>query len=146
LEETREGRAVQLGRAVEAIEEAVRLYGELGLQAELASSLNNASGCYSDLAGLEETREGRIAWLRKALECIEGAVERFRAAGIVRYPILALHEDVLCDLRLADATGELDRDRVLALCREGEPLCAAMGDQQRLAFFHGVREALERRD
>jgi hypothetical protein len=78
------------------------------------------------------------------LECIEGAVERFRAAGIVRYLILALHEDVLCDLRLADATGELDRDRVLALCREGEPLCAAMGDQQRLALFRGVREALER--
>jgi hypothetical protein len=105
----------------------------------LAASLNSASGCDSELAGLEDPREERIAWLRKALECIEGAVEGFCAAGIARYLIDALYNAVGCQLELADVTGELDGDRVLALCREGEPLCAAMGDQQRLAFFRGVR-------
>jgi hypothetical protein len=131
---------------VEAIEEAAGLYRKLGLQADLAESLVAESQTYWAVAEAAETEKERIAWLRKALGSIEDAVERFRAARIVHYRILALSNAVRCHLQLAAFTHELDADRVLALCREGEPLCAAMEDQQRLAFFHQVREMLEGED
>ncbi len=194
LEETRAGRGELLGQAVAAIEEAVRIRRALGLQAELASSLNNAANLYSDLAGLEETRAGRgellgqavaaieeavrirralglqaglamslgsatvvyravaeaeeapqeqVAWLQRALESIEEAVECFRAADIIRYRIQSLRDCVICHLMLAQHAGQLDRAHALALCREGEALCGPMEDQERLAFFRQVRQQLE---
>jgi predicted RNA-binding protein YlxR (DUF448 family) len=81
LETTREGRGEWLRRAVQAVEEAVHIYGELGVQGALAMSLNNASNGYSDLAGLETTREGRGEWLRKAVEAVEEAVRINRQLG-----------------------------------------------------------------
>jgi len=39
--------------------------------------------------------------------------------------------------------GSIDRARVLALCEEGEALCAQMGDDQRQAFFSQVRQQLQ---
>ncbi len=82
LEETRAGRGELLEQAVAAIEEAVRLYRDLGLQADLAMSLNNASNLYSDLAGLEETRAGRGELLGQAVAAIEEAVRIRRALGL----------------------------------------------------------------
>ena len=81
----------------------------------------------------------------EVVEAADGreAVERFRAAGITRYLILALYHDVSCHLALAEHTGDLDRTRVLGLCGEGEALCGPMEDQTRLAFFRQVREQLE---
>jgi hypothetical protein len=44
---------------------------------------------------------------------------------------------------LAERTGSIERARVLALCEEGETLCAQMGDEQRQAFFSQVRQRLQ---
>ena len=46
-----------------------------------AMSLNNASNRYSELAGLEETREGRVGQLERAVEAIEEAVRKIGGAG-----------------------------------------------------------------
>ena len=74
LETTREGRGDWLTKAVEAAEEAVEIYRELGVRGGLAGSLNNASNRYNDLAGLETTREGCRAWLTKAIEAVEESI------------------------------------------------------------------------
>jgi tetratricopeptide (TPR) repeat protein len=145
LEETREGRVGLLEQAVSAIEEAVRIRRDLGLQAELASSLNNASGCYSELAGLEETREGRVGLLEQAVSAIEEAMKIFRAQRIIPHLIVGLGNAVRCHVELAEQTGELDGTCLLALCHEGEALCGPMGDHERLAFFRQVRRQLEER-
>ena len=143
LEERHAGRAALLQQALAAIEEAARLYRDLGLQAELAMSLNNASVLYSDLAGLEERHAGRVALLQQALAAIEEAVETFRNQGIVPYLMVGLGNAVLRHVELAQHTDELNRARVLALCREGEALCVPMEDQDSLAFFRHVRQQLE---
>ncbi len=82
LEETREGKKDKLDKAVDYIEEAIRIRRELGLEADVAGSLNNASNCYSDLAALEETKEGRKDKLDKAVEYIEEAIEIRRELGL----------------------------------------------------------------
>jgi hypothetical protein len=81
--------------------------------------------------------------LQRAARAVEEAVERFRAAGITRYLILALYYDVSCHLAFGKHTGDLDRARVLALCQEGEALCGPMEDREGLVFFRQVREQLE---
>ena len=129
--------------AVAAIEEAAGLYRDLGLQADLAMSLGSATIAYRAVAGAAEAPQEQVAWLQRALESIEEAVERFRATGIVRYLILALYYDVACYLELFECTGELDRTRVLALCQEREALCGPMEDKECLAFFRQVRQQLQ---
>ena len=42
--------------------------------------------------------------------------------------------------------GELDVERVLALCSDGEALCGPMEDKEGLAFYRQVRQALEGQD
>ena len=74
LETTRAGRQAWLSKAVAAVEEAVRVFRELGVHGDLAGSLNNVSNHYNELAGLETTREGRQAWLIKAVAAVEEAV------------------------------------------------------------------------
>jgi tetratricopeptide (TPR) repeat protein len=82
LETTRESRAEKLQKAIEYIEEAIKIYRDLGLQADVAMSLNNASSFYSDLAGLETTRESRAEKLQKAIEYIEEAIKIRRDLGL----------------------------------------------------------------
>ena len=66
----------------------------------------------------------------------------FRDQGIVPYLMVGLQNVVMVHLTLAQRTGELDVDRVLALCQEGETLCGPMEDHERLAFFRQVRQSL----
>jgi hypothetical protein len=106
-------------------------------------SLGSANICYRAMAEAAEMEE-QINLLRKALNCIEEAIGIFRALGIVRYLAQALTDDVICHRMLAERTGSIDRVRVLALCEEGETLCAQMGDEQRKAFFNQVREQLRK--
>ena len=106
-------------------------------------SLGTANLTYGAVAETEDSPEEQATWLRKALESIEEAVERFRSAGVTRYLILALYYAVHSHLELAQHTDELDHARVLVLCREGEALCEKMEDRQRLAFFRQVRQQLE---
>jgi hypothetical protein len=146
LEETRAGRAQRLQLAVAAIEESVRIRRDLGLQADLAMSLGTSTLVYRTVAASTADRQGQIIWLGKALACIEEAVERFRGSGVVQYWAQAVMECVISHLVLAERTGELDVDRVLALCQEGEALCGLMEDQERLAFFRQVRQPLGRQD
>jgi hypothetical protein len=142
-EETREGRVRRLEQAVAAIEEAARLYRDLGLRADLAMSLNNAAKTYFGMMGVEEDEELQVSWLRKALQAIQVAVDIFRVQGIIPYLMVGLRNVVISHLQLAEHTGELDRARVLALCREGEALCGPMEDQEGLAFFRRVRQQLQ---
>ena len=64
------------------IEEAIGIRRELGLTANVATSLNNASNRYSDLAALEETKEGRKSQLDKAIQYIEEAIGIRRELGL----------------------------------------------------------------
>jgi tetratricopeptide (TPR) repeat protein len=82
LEETKEARKETFDKAVKYIEEAIGIYKELGLKADVAMSLNNASLCYSNLAGLEITKEARKEKLDKAVEYIEEAIPIYRELGL----------------------------------------------------------------
>ncbi len=77
------------------------------------------------------------------MAAIEEAVTIFRSYGIIPYLIIGLMNAVRRYLEFAECTGELDRERVLALCREGEALCGPMQDRERLAFFQQARQELE---
>src|SRR5256885_13942890 len=66
----RSRRGAWLRKAVDAVEESVRIRRDLGLPGDLAGSLNNVSNHYSALARLETTREGRGLWLRKAVDAV----------------------------------------------------------------------------
>ena len=61
-------------RAVACIEEAVELYRQQRLPADLASTLNNAAIRYMDLARAAEGGDERRAHLVRAVACIEEAV------------------------------------------------------------------------
>jgi tetratricopeptide (TPR) repeat protein len=143
LETTREGRAQILQKAIQYVEEAISIRRDLGLQADIAMSLGSANICYRAMAEAAEETEEQINLLRQALKCIKEAVGIFRALGIVRYLAQALMDNVICHLVLAERTGSIDHDRVLALCEEGERLCAQMADDQRKAFFNQVRQRLQ---
>ncbi|MEE9616961.1 MAG: hypothetical protein V3T90_08140, partial [Anaerolineae bacterium] len=143
LEETGAGRVRLLEQTVAAIEEAVRIHRDLGLQAELASSLNNAARAYFGMMSVGEDDRLQVEWLRKALQAIEEAVDIFRAQGIIHHLMVGLRNVVILHLELVQHTGELDRTRVLALCQEGEALCGPMEDTERLAFFRQVRQQLQ---
>lgn len=106
-------------------------------------SLGSANICYRAMAEATAETEERLSLLRKALNCIEEAVDTFRVLGIVRFLPLALYYDVVSHLQLAERTGSIDHARVLALCDEGEASCAQMGDDQRRAFFSQVRQQLQ---
>jgi tetratricopeptide (TPR) repeat protein len=82
LEETKEARKGQFDKAVDYIEKAIVIYKELGLKADVATSLNNASLFYSDLAGLEETKEARKGQLDKAVDYIEKAIVIYKGLGL----------------------------------------------------------------
>jgi tetratricopeptide (TPR) repeat protein len=82
LEETKEARKEQLDKAVDYIEEAIGIRRELGLKAEVAMSLNNASSFYSYLAGLEETKEAREEQIDKAVDYIEEASGIYKELGL----------------------------------------------------------------
>jgi hypothetical protein len=82
LETSREGRANWLQKAIDYVEEAIALYRDLGLQANVATSLNNASTLYSELAALETSREGRANWLQKAIDYVEEAIRIRRDLGL----------------------------------------------------------------
>ena len=143
LEETGAGRVRLLEQAVAAIKEAAGLYRDLGLQADLAMSLNNTARAYFGMMSAGEDDGLQVEWLRKALQAIEEAVDIFRAQGIIRHLMVGLRNVVTLHLEMVQHTGELDRARVLALCQEGEALCGPMEDKERLAFFRQVRQQLQ---
>jgi hypothetical protein len=142
LQTSRQERAQALQHAIAYIEEAIQLYRALGLQAEVATSLNNASGIYRAMAQETKVVEGQVKWLEKGLACIEEAVSTFRAQGIVPYLLVALANAVMTHLMLAERSGRVDREHVLALCAEGAELAARMEDQPRGDFFQEVQKRL----
>jgi tetratricopeptide (TPR) repeat protein len=143
LDETRAGQVDLLRQAVVAIEEAIRIRRKLGLQADLAISLNNASNCYNALAGLEEIPAGRVDLLRQAVVTIEEAVEIFRSQGVIFHLLVGLNNAIRLHLELAQFTGELNKEHVLDMCREGERICDLMQEGKHLTFFCQVRQQLE---
>lgn len=79
---TRKGHEQWLQKAVIAAEEAVAIYRELGVQGNLAMSLNNLSNRYSNLAELEATQPNRTAWVEKAVVAGEEAIAIRRELGV----------------------------------------------------------------
>jgi hypothetical protein len=195
LETTREGRGEWLRKAVEAVEEAVRIYRDLGVQGDLAMSLSNVSNRYSALAGLETTREGRGEWLRKAVDAVEEsvrirrelgvqgdvaislgassqirrnmvenaedpavalevmrashsaireAVELFRESGNAPHFLQALQDLVISDLSLAQAGDEVDATAVRSACAAGLELARSMQDEAKVAFFDRIIGMLDK--
>ncbi len=114
LEETREARKDKLDKAVEYIEEAIRIRRELGLKADMAVSLNNASNCYSDLAALEETKEGRKELLDKAIGYIEEAIRIRRELGLKADVAMSLNNasNRYFDLAALEETREGKKDKL----------------------------------
>jgi len=110
LETTREARRERLEKAIGYIEESIGLRRQLGLAADLASSLNNASGCYSDLAALETTREARRDRLEKAVAYIEEAIGLCRQLGLAAELATSLN----------NASGFYGELAVLQTTREGQ--------------------------
>ncbi|MCK4730894.1 MAG: hypothetical protein KAT65_00420, partial [Methanophagales archaeon] len=78
---TEEELSDNLEKAIKYIEEAIRIRRELGLKADVAMSLNNASNLYSNLAGLEVTKEARKEKFDKAVEYIEEAIGIYEELG-----------------------------------------------------------------
>jgi tetratricopeptide (TPR) repeat protein len=138
------GRARRLGRAVEAVEEAVSLNRELGLQAELAMSLGTSALVYRAVAASKKRRQEKIIWLGKALESSEESVELLRGAGVVQPLVQSLKDCIMTRLELTEQSRRLDSGPLLALCREGEALCGQMEDEEGLAFIRPIRQYLER--
>lgn len=119
LETTREGRRAWLDKAVAAVEESLAIRRELGLRGDLAASLNNQSIRYRDLAELETTREGRRAWLDKAVAAVEESVAVRRELGVRGE--LASSLGSLCQHQRGLAETELEPEetaRRLTLARE----------------------------
>ncbi|HEX9937881.1 MAG TPA: hypothetical protein VGB15_12195, partial [Longimicrobium sp.] len=194
LETTREGRGEWLRKAVEAVEESVRICRELGVQGDLAASLTDVANRYSALAGLETTRERRREWLRKAVEAVEEAIRirrdlgvpgdlaislgtscqirrvraenaddpdaaledlrasrsaiaeavgLFRESGNTRYFLQALRDVVTSDLALAQAGDEVDLTALRAVCETGWELARSMQDETQATFFDSVIRAVD---
>ena len=122
-------------KAIQAVEEALGLYRNLGIAQDLAISLHTSTLCYRALANAMESPEEAKRLLRQSLACIEEAVDLFRGVGHTGHTIKALHANVLVHLDLAGRRMELDAEKVLALCDEGIELARPMGDDKALDFF-----------
>jgi hypothetical protein len=193
LETTSEGRRAWVTKAVEAVEESVAIHRGLSGGGDLASSLNSASNRYSELAGLETTREGRGLWLTRAVEAVEEAVgiwrelgvggdlamslgalgqhqrslaeaevdpaeaERwltrsrevideavalFREAGNTPYLLMSLQDAVVARVMLARAGAGVDAEELMGLVDEGLGLGRSMEDEGAVEFFSGVKRKL----
>ncbi len=79
---TRAELSFNLEKAIEYIEEAIGICKELGLKADVATSMNNASSFYFYLAGLEVTKEARKEKLDIAVAYIEEAIGIRRELGL----------------------------------------------------------------
>ena len=71
-----------LQKALDAIEEAIRIRRCLNLSADLATSLNNASSCYAEVAQAAESADERRRLLQKASDAIEEASELYRRLNL----------------------------------------------------------------
>jgi len=82
LQQTREERLGSVQKAVRYIEEAIEIYRDLGLRADLSASLNNGASFYAELATLLQTREERLGSVQKAVRYIEEAIIIYRDLGL----------------------------------------------------------------
>lgn len=155
-EETRESGVDWLNLAVAAAEQALEIRSRLGLQSDLARSLNTVSDHYAELAELEMTDAGRRASLQKAVAALETASAIRRTLGLegelarslihlsARHGAMAWMETTLKDAaarrREAVAAGEeaVEISRRLALPGD---LGAALGN---LSGAYGAMAVLER--
>jgi hypothetical protein len=139
LQDSQQGHSRLLQGALGAIEEAVSLYRDLGLQAELAMSLNSASNCYGELAELQDSRQGRSGLLERARSALREAIILFRDLGLQADLAIALNNaSVRCrDLAaLQDSREECAVLLHVALDASEEAifLCRRLGRQADLAM------------
>jgi|GEM_PF-3172404 len=90
FETSQEGRWKLLKKAVEHIEESIKIHRDLGLMANVATSLSNASNRYSELAGFETSQEKRLRFLKQATIYIEEAINIRRDLGLMANVAISL--------------------------------------------------------
>ncbi|MBN1323337.1 MAG: hypothetical protein JW986_04965, partial [Methanotrichaceae archaeon] len=134
LETSREGRQRLLEMAIAYIEEAITIYRGLGLMANVATSLNNASLRYSDLAGLETSREGRQRLLEKAIAYIEEAIKIRRDLGMMANVATSLGAANRCYMAMAMELEVPERaalvNQALEYIEEAVPIFRELGPVQ----------------
>ncbi|HET6493831.1 MAG TPA: hypothetical protein VFH61_00515 [Thermoleophilia bacterium] len=135
LETTREGRRSWLTKAVDAVQESIAIRRELGVRADLASSLGSLCRHQGSLAETEVEPPEAERRLKLSREAIDEGVELFRHAGNTPYLLIALQEAVTGRLLLAGAGAGLDVDETMELIDEGLALAKSMEDQQAIDFF-----------
>jgi len=108
-----EERRELLGKAVAAIEEAIRIRRRLNLPADLAGSLNNASNRYADLAQAAESVEERRELLGKAVAAIEEAVGLYRRLNLPAKVATSLNNASNRYADLAQAAASVEERRAL---------------------------------
>ncbi|MBN1323336.1 MAG: hypothetical protein JW986_04960 [Methanotrichaceae archaeon] len=90
FETSQEGRWKLLKKAVEHIEESIKIHRDLGLMANVATSLSNASNRYSELAGFETSQEKRLRFLKQGTIYIEEAISIRRDLGLMANVAISL--------------------------------------------------------
>ena len=146
LETTREGRGARLEKAVAYTQEAIGIHRQLGLQAAIGTSLNNASNLYSELATLETEEALRVPLLEKAAAASQEAVEIFRQVGNPAHLLTALGNAVTDGVSLAAVTHQRVAKAILDLCDEGRDVASEYGDPDRAERFASFKRAIERGD
>lgn len=81
LEKTRAGTEGWVHMAINAIEEAIRIFRGLDLPGDLAGALANAGNLYYQQALSDIDNGGRSLWLQKATEVVDEAIHLYREMG-----------------------------------------------------------------
>ena len=130
LQQTREERLESIQTAVDYIEEAIGIYRDLGLRADLSMSLNNASNRYSELSTLQQTREERLESIQTAVDYIEEAIGIYRDLGL----ILDLANSLAVSVFVYDSYLEFDStvfSRAMANCDQAINIFLKFGLKQK---------------
>ena len=144
LESTYEGPRGDIEKAAGCAEEAVELYRALGLQANVAMSLNNASTVYGALGFLATAGAETLAFCEKAAEASREAIDIFGRAGNPARFLTSLESGVRRWVELAGVSHEPIDERVVGWCEEGARTASQYGDRDRAEWFAAVKAAIER--
>lgn len=135
LEVTHESRSAWLTKAAEAVEEAVRVGRELGLQSDLATSL----GTYCQVLRARAKNAGELVDslpdLRASYDAIEESVQLFRVSGNMPYFLVSLQELIVAHILLAQVSDPVDSEAAYKVCVEGREIASSMNDREKLDFF-----------
>ena len=130
-----------LQQAVKAVEEAIKIRRRLNLPADLAVSLNNASGCYSAQAELEQEETEKHALQVRACQSIDEAIRLFEQVGQTYWLVQAYPDGVRTHLPLmSERPGSLERVKEYAA--KAAKLLKAYGEEEEAAYYEELARRL----